>query len=132
MRLQQILLNLGSNAIKFTSHGEVKLSIQVLRRNDESVTLQFSMQDSGIGIAAETLPHIFDRFYQVDGSATRRFGGLGLGPRAAAEVVERFAREYATTQPSLLRPLIGIEHHRNGAMQFRTLACLPATSVATL
>ena len=58
-------------------------------------------------------------------------------PEAVAEVVglaageiERFAREYATMQPSLLRPLIGIEHHRNGAMQFRTLACLPVLSGA--
>ena len=47
-----------------------------------------------------------------------------------AEDIERFAREYATTQPSLIRPLIGIEHHRNGAMQFRTLACLPVLSGA--
>jgi anaerobic selenocysteine-containing dehydrogenase len=47
-----------------------------------------------------------------------------------AEDIERFAREYATTQPSLLRPLIGIEHHRNGAMQFRTVACLPVLSGA--
>jgi anaerobic selenocysteine-containing dehydrogenase len=46
------------------------------------------------------------------------------------EEIERFAREYATTQPSLLRPLIGLEHHRNGAMQFRTLACLPVLSGA--
>jgi anaerobic selenocysteine-containing dehydrogenase len=48
----------------------------------------------------------------------------------AAADIERFAREYATTQPSLLRPLIGLEHHRNGAMQFRTLACLPVLSGA--
>ena len=47
-----------------------------------------------------------------------------------ADDIERFAREYATTQPSLLRPLIGIEHHRNGAMQFRTMACLPVLSGA--
>ena len=47
-----------------------------------------------------------------------------------ADEIERFAREYATTQPSLLRPLIGIEHHRNGAMQFRTLACLPVLTGA--
>ena len=44
--------------------------------------------------------------------------------------IERFAREYATTQPSLVRPLIGIEHHRNGAMQFRTLGCLPVLTGA--
>lgn len=48
----------------------------------------------------------------------------------AAADIERFAREYATTQPSLLRPLIGLEHHRNGAMQFRTIACLPALTGA--
>jgi anaerobic selenocysteine-containing dehydrogenase len=48
----------------------------------------------------------------------------------ATEEIERFARAYATTHPSLLRPLIGLEHHRNGAMQFRTLACLPALSGA--
>ena len=53
-------------------------------------------------------------------------GAIGI----EAEEVERFAREYATTQPSLLRPLIGIEHHRNGAMQFRTLACLPVLTGA--
>jgi anaerobic selenocysteine-containing dehydrogenase len=47
-----------------------------------------------------------------------------------ADEIERFAREYATTQPSLLRPLIGLEHHRNGAMQFRTIACLPVLSGA--
>lgn len=48
----------------------------------------------------------------------------------SADEIERFAREYATTHPSLIRPLIGIEHHRNGAMQYRTLACLPALSGA--
>jgi len=53
-------------------------------------------------------------------------GAIGL----AADEIERFAREYATTQPSLLRPLIGIEHHRNGAMQFRTMACLPVLTGA--
>jgi anaerobic selenocysteine-containing dehydrogenase len=53
-------------------------------------------------------------------------GAIGL----EADEIERFAREYATTQPSLLRPLIGIEHHRNGAMQFRTLACLPVLTGA--
>ena len=53
-------------------------------------------------------------------------GTVGL----PAADIERFAREYATTQPSLLRPLIGLEHHRNGAMQFRTLACLPVLTGA--
>jgi len=62
----------------------------------------------------------------------REYSPEAVSPLAgvSADEIERFAREYATTQPSLIRPLIGIEHHRNGAMQFRTLACLPALSGA--
>ena len=62
----------------------------------------------------------------VDYAPDRVADAVGL----PAEVIERFAREYATTQPSLLRPLIGIEHHRNGAMLFRTIACLPVLTGA--
>jgi len=65
-----------------------------------------------------------ERVRQYSPDAVRERVGL------ATEEIERFARAYATTHPSLLRPLIGIEHHRNGAMQFRTLACLPALSGA--
>ncbi len=79
MRIQQVLLNLGSNAIKFTERGEVVLSIQVLRQSEEAVTLQFCMRDSGIGIAAENFARIFSGFTQAEASTTRRFGGTGLG-----------------------------------------------------
>ena len=79
MRLQQVLLNLGSNAIKFTERGEVVLSIQVQQRTDIAVTVLFSMQDSGIGIAPENLTRIFSGFTQAEASTTRRFGGTGLG-----------------------------------------------------
>jgi len=79
MRLQQVLLNLGSNAIKFTAQGEVVLSIQVLLCTDDVVTLQFSMRDSGIGIAPENQARIFSGFTQAESSTTRRFGGTGLG-----------------------------------------------------
>jgi CheY-like chemotaxis protein len=79
MRLQQVLLNLGSNAIKFTEHGEVVLSIQVQQRTDTTVTVLFGMQDSGIGIAPENLARIFSGFTQAEASTTRRFGGTGLG-----------------------------------------------------
>src|SRR5438477_7828328 len=67
---------------------------------------------------------LVERVRQYSPEAVRERVGL------ATEEIERFARAYATTHPSLLRPLIGIEHHRNGAMQFRTLACLPALSGA--
>ncbi|MCV2352853.1 response regulator [Paucibacter sp. B2R-40] len=79
MRLQQVLINLGGNAIKFTASGEVLLRVQVLQRSAEEVTLQFSVRDSGIGIAAENQTRIFSGFTQAESSTTRRFGGTGLG-----------------------------------------------------
>jgi PAS domain S-box-containing protein len=79
MRLQQILINLGGNAIKFTASGEVLLSVNMQQSNASDVTLQFSVQDSGIGIAAENHQRIFSGFTQAESSTTRRFGGTGLG-----------------------------------------------------
>jgi signal transduction histidine kinase/CheY-like chemotaxis protein len=79
MRLQQVLLNLGSNAIKFTERGEVVLALKIMQRTDDAVTLQFSMRDSGIGIAPENQARIFSGFTQAESSTTRRFGGTGLG-----------------------------------------------------
>lgn len=74
LKLRQILLNLLSNAVKFTDAGEVVLSIGV---NGNALTLQ--VEDTGIGIAADKLEQIFDKFRQADGSSTRRAGGTGLG-----------------------------------------------------
>ena len=79
MRLHQVLLNLVSNAIKFTSQGTVLLSIQVLKKSNELATLQFSVQDTGIGIAPENQARIFSGFTQAESSTTRRYGGTGLG-----------------------------------------------------
>src|SRR5262249_26092053 len=76
-RLRQVLLNLLSNAIKFTEQGSVRLSVQT--ESDESAALRFAVADSGIGIPADKLPLLFDRFVQADTSTTRRFGGTGLG-----------------------------------------------------
>lgn len=79
MRLKQILINLGGNAIKFTASGEVVLRIRVLARSESDVTLSFAVQDSGIGIAPEAQARIFEGFSQAESSTTRRFGGSGLG-----------------------------------------------------
>ncbi|HSW08787.1 CHASE domain-containing protein [Aquabacterium sp.] len=79
MRLQQILVNLAGNAIKFTAQGEVVLKVQVLSRDPDAVTLAFSVRDTGIGIPAEQQQHIFSGFSQAEASTTRRFGGTGLG-----------------------------------------------------
>ena len=79
MRLQQVLINLGGNAIKFTDAGEVVLSLKVVDRTEEDVLLEFGVRDTGIGIAPENQAHIFTGFSQAEASTTRRFGGTGLG-----------------------------------------------------
>ena len=79
MRLLQVLINLGSNAIKFTTQGEVVIQTKVLAQTGTHATLRFAVRDNGIGIAPESQAHIFDGFSQAEASTTRRFGGTGLG-----------------------------------------------------
>jgi len=79
LRLQQILVNLTGNAIKFTAQGEVILRVRPLADNDHRAHLRFEVSDTGIGIAPETLGQLFAPFAQADDSITRRFGGTGLG-----------------------------------------------------
>ena len=78
-RLRQILVNLVSNAIKFTEKGEVYISVQTLSQSGEDAELRFSVKDTGIGIDADKIPHIFEAFTQADNSTTRKYGGTGLG-----------------------------------------------------
>ncbi|OGT98420.1 MAG: hypothetical protein A2079_04450 [Geobacteraceae bacterium GWC2_48_7] len=78
-RLRQILNNLVGNAIKFTPKGAVTLHIGKDTEDEHSATIRFQVCDSGIGIAADKLEHIFEPFTQADSSTTRRYGGTGLG-----------------------------------------------------
>jgi PAS domain S-box-containing protein len=87
MRLQQILINLGGNAIKFTSEGVVVVRLRVVEQTAQDVLVQFAVQDSGIGIAPENLQHIFSGFSQAEASTTRRFGGTGLGLAISSRLV---------------------------------------------
>jgi signal transduction histidine kinase len=73
-RLRQILLNLAGNAVKFTEKGTITISASTV---DGQIAI--AVADTGIGIAPETLPHIFEEFQQADGSRSRRYGGAGLG-----------------------------------------------------
>ena len=93
MRLQQVLINLGSNAIKFTSQGEVVLAVKMLERTGQEATLQFSLRDTGIGIAADKLKHIFSGFSQAESNTTRRFGGTGLGLSISSRLVRLMGGE---------------------------------------
>ena len=87
-RLRQVLINLCGNAIKFTSHGEVEVSVAVARRESDCTILRFGVRDTGIGIAAEAAPLLFQSFSQADASTTRRFGGTGLGLSIVKALVE--------------------------------------------
>jgi PAS domain S-box-containing protein len=87
MRLQQVLINLGGNAIKFTSNGEVVLRLRVIEQTAHDVLVEFAMTDSGIGIAPENQAHIFSGFSQAEASTTRRFGGTGLGLAISSRMV---------------------------------------------
>ena len=86
-RLRQIVLNLVSNAVKFTFEGEVAVSVTLESRAAESVVLHFAVRDTGIGIPAEKQRLIFEAFSQADSSTTRRFGGTGLGLSISKQLV---------------------------------------------
>ncbi len=88
MRLQQVLLNLVGNAIKFTEHGEVVLSIDAARSEDGRVELAFTVRDTGIGIAPEQQRRMFEAFSQADSSTSRKYGGTGLGLAISRRLVE--------------------------------------------
>jgi signal transduction histidine kinase/DNA-binding response OmpR family regulator/HPt (histidine-containing phosphotransfer) domain-containing protein len=92
-RLRQILINLLSNALKFTAEGEVVLSLKCLAETDDRVELEFEVRDTGIGIAEAKLANIFEAFTQADGTTTRRFGGTGLGLTISSELVRLMGGE---------------------------------------
>ncbi|MBV1774258.1 PAS domain S-box protein [Burkholderiaceae bacterium DAT-1] len=87
-RLTQVLMNLVGNAIKFTEHGEVNISVHLGDIQGEAVLLSFVVSDTGIGIAPERQASIFDAFTQADSSTTRRYGGTGLGLAIARRLVQ--------------------------------------------
>jgi PAS domain S-box-containing protein len=100
LRLNQILVNLGNNAVKFTEEGEIVLSAKVSVRSDDKVTLQFSMRDTGIGMTAEQQNKLFQAFSQADTSTTRKYGGTGLGLTISKRLVNMMGGEIWTESES--------------------------------
>ena len=86
-RLGQVIANLGSNAVKFTDTGEVRIEVGVVSQDSEGAELEISVTDTGPGIAPDAQRHLFDAFTQADPSTTRRHGGTGLGLAIARELV---------------------------------------------
>ncbi|EJG02471.1 GAF domain-containing hybrid sensor histidine kinase/response regulator [Flavobacterium sp. F52] len=87
-RLNQILVNLIGNALKFTNEGEVTVSVKKIEETEDSYSFKFSIKDTGIGIAKDKLETIFERFTQGEESTTRTFGGTGLGLNIVKQLVE--------------------------------------------
>ncbi|MBF0398901.1 MAG: hypothetical protein HQK78_19140, partial [Desulfobacterales bacterium] len=86
--LKQILLKLVSNAVKFTEKGDILISVELVEKLSKSAKLKFLVKDTGIGIAKEHLPKIFDLFSQADGSSIRKYGGTGIGLTISKKLVE--------------------------------------------
>lgn len=79
LRIQQVLINIVGNAVKFTEKGEIVIKIEILKKKENSIRMKFSIKDTGIGISKEQQSHLFESFTQADGSITRKYGGTGLG-----------------------------------------------------
>ncbi len=105
-RLRQILLNLLSNAFKFTNHGSITLTIAPEDQNDQQTTLKFTVKDTGIGIEPAVQKQLFQSFTQADSSITRRYGGTGLGLTIAKQL------------SSLMQGKIGVESIPNHGSKF--------------
>ncbi|MBF4515815.1 response regulator [Flavobacterium sp. ANB] len=87
-RLNQILVNLAGNSLKFTEEGEVTVSVKKIAETDDDYSLRFSVKDTGIGIPEKKLETIFERFTQAEESTTRKFGGTGLGLNIVKQLIE--------------------------------------------
>jgi len=87
IRLRQIIINLVSNALKFTRQGEVNISIEVISNDEKKVRLKIAVTDTGIGIPEAALETLFNAFTQADGSTTRKYGGTGLGLAIVSQLV---------------------------------------------
>ncbi len=105
-RLRQILLNLGSNAVKFTERGTVQFAVELEREDEKTAVVRFSVTDTGIGIPSGKKKAIFTPFTQVDGSTTRTHGGTGLGLAISRRLVE------------LLGGVIGVESEPGKGSEF--------------
>jgi PAS domain S-box-containing protein len=93
MRISQILLNFGSNAVKFTSQGQLLLRVRTVANGEKRLLLRFELSDTGIGISPEQQQRLFHPFEQADPSTTRKFGGTGLGLAISRQLAEMMGGE---------------------------------------
>ena len=100
LRLGQILLNLCNNAAKFTDDGKIALSLSIIEAKEDSVDIQFSVTDTGIGMSDEQMSRLFQTYAQADSSITRKYGGSGLGLKISKYLIEMMDGSISvTSQP---------------------------------
>jgi len=120
-RLKQVLINLVSNAMKFTNKGEVFIKVQMAEQQDENLKIRFSIRDTGIGIPNDKLDRLFKPFSQIDSSTTRKYGGTGLGLVISEKLVKLMGGEISvesevgigTTFTFTIRSKTGLKTRRN-------------------
>jgi len=88
VRLHQIILNLLSNAVKFTAEGKIRVSVNLIHEDEQKVTIEFAVTDTGIGIPANKIEKIFDNFQQASSRTSRLYGGTGLGLSIVKQLIE--------------------------------------------
>ena len=120
LRLAQVLVNLGSNAVKFTERGEVVVSAGMIERSGDSALLRFTVSDSGVGMSAEQQAGLFQPFVQADASITRRYGGTGLGLAISRHLV------------ALMQGTIGVESQPGQGCAFHFSARFALPAVGTM
>lgn len=136
-RLMQIFNNLVSNALKFTHHGEIVVSVKLETLPGNRINAELSVSDTGIGLSEEQLEHLFDPFTQADASISRKYGGTGLGMSITRHLVELMHGDIVVTSETdkgstfiirleLLRAgNVHIDSHTSlGAHQFLTICCM--------
>jgi len=96
-RIRQIITNLVGNAIKFTEKGHVAIRVKCIENDDEIAKIEFSIEDTGIGIPQDKLDHIFEKFTQADTSTSRCYGGTGLGLALSRQLVDLMEGEISVT-----------------------------------
>jgi signal transduction histidine kinase/ActR/RegA family two-component response regulator len=119
-RLRQVLLNLLSNAVKFTERGSVTIGVSSEQRGNDTVSVTFTVQDTGVGIPLHVQERIFEPFTQADSSTTRRFGGTGLGLTICRRLI------------MAMGGVLAIESEPGRGSTFRATVSLPVASVKDL